>query len=163
MSQSTLIKVPTPVHAQLKLLAQRRGMTMVGVIEETIRRAISDGEIEDETPGLKVTILLDLDAKDHGPFVRVTTPKGELPNMTREDAEAVASFLEEIAPGSDNVHVRTNRGCRWDVSFVGVAIKLTGRGPLDKSPTEAVMTASIAKGFARQLRKAAESAVRDVE
>jgi plasmid stability protein len=83
------IKLPDPVHAQLKALAAARGKTMVEVIADTLRQAVEAGEIGAETAGISAKLLLDLDAAneaDQGPWVVVSSPAGDLPRMTREDA-----------------------------------------------------------------------------
>lgn len=166
MKQSTLIQIPTPIHAQLKALAMKRGTTMVEVIHGAVRDAIAAGELPDEVPGLKVRLELDLDAEDHGPWVIITTPSGDLPRMTREDAEAVARNLCREATGDDEIDsTRANRNGIWSVGVQGTSVELLGKHPnqpIEKA-VRVVMTPAIARDFARQVRRAAEGAVHDIE
>lgn len=162
MNQSTHIKIPTPLHAQLKVLAVKRGTTMVEVIHGVVRDAIEKGELKDEVPGLKVRLELNLDTEDHGPHVIITTPNGDLPPMTREDAEAIACYLSETEPGSDITGNRINKGGHWKVGFVGTSVKLSGQAHGVVKPVEIVLTPAIARDFARQVRRAAEGAVHDI-
>lgn len=158
------VKLPDPVHAQLKALAAARSSTMVEVIASFLRQAVEAGEIKPETSGLSVNVglLLDLDAseRDQGPFITVTTPEGSLPHMTREDAETVAGFLlgEDVAPDAAR-HVRTNAGKRWSVEARGTSLVLTGT-PAGKGAQSVafVMAPVVARDLAGQMRKAAQSA-----
>lgn len=168
MAQSQIIKLPSPLHAQLKALAAVRGTTMVGVVHSTIRQAIEAGELPDETPGLKVALVLDLDGEDHGPFVVINTPKGELPYMTKEDAEAVAIVLETLGSldprGSDVVHNRLAKGGQIAVGFRGTGIEIEGALWGDeKNTVRVIVTAALAGDLARQIRTAATGAVHEVE
>jgi hypothetical protein len=162
MKQSTHIKVPAPLHARLKTLAERRGVTMVDLIHGVVRQAIDSGELADEVPGLKVDRLLDMDAEEHGPFVRITTPAGELPMLTQDDARAVAKRLAEAMPSDAVVdHHRLDKRGRWIVRYRGTAIELMGgdyETPDDKL-TRVVLSVPLARDFARQIMAAAEGAV----
>jgi hypothetical protein len=52
MANFTLIRIPKARAEQLRALARRRNTTMTGVIDEVVKRAMIEGEIADETPGL---------------------------------------------------------------------------------------------------------------
>lgn len=166
MSQSKIIQLPAPLHAQLKALATKRGTTMVECIHGVVRDAIEKGELKDEVPGLKVTLTLDLDAEDHGPWVIITTPSGDLPRMTREDAEVVARNLCRETTGDGEIDsTRANRNGVWSVGVRGTSVELLGKHPnqpIEKA-VRVVMTPAIARDFARQVRRAAEKAVHDIE
>lgn len=161
MNQSQNIKIPTPLHAQLKALAAKRGTTMVEVIHATVRQAIAAGELPDEVPGLKVRLELDLDTEDHGPFVIISTAKGDMPRMTRDDAETVARYLAETEPGADIEGQRMNHGDHWRVRFVGTSVKLSGKAHDAEESVEATLTVAFARDFARQVLRVAKQAVPD--
>ena len=166
VTQSQNIKIPTPLHAQLKALATKRGVTMVEVVHSVVRDAIMAGELPDEVPGLKVRLEahLDGDESEFGPWVVITTPDGNLPRMTREDAEAVARNLcRENADGDDITHVRMNRAGTWEVRMQGTSIQLTGKTHDAEKAVEVILTPTIARDFARQVRRAAEKAAPDME
>ena len=159
---SQMLKIPTPLHAQLKALATKRGTSMVAVVHDFVRKAIEAGELEDEVPGFRVRIELNLDAEEHGPFVIVSTPEGDLPPMTRQTAELYANALAEIAPGDDTqARSVTNLTGYWGVTNVGTGIKLYGGSDSSKGRIGGVVTLEFARDLARQLRAAAPNAVGD--
>lgn len=50
----SMLKLPTARAKQLRLLARARNTTMSGLIGDLINSAIANGELTDETPGLRV-------------------------------------------------------------------------------------------------------------
>ena len=160
------IKLPDPIHAQLKALAAARSTTMVEVIASFTRQAVEAGEIKPEASGFSVSLLLDLDAateRDAGPYVVIKTPAGDMPPMTREDAETVAGFLGNENGTADTItgH-RTNRTGRWSVERRGTLIKLSGT-PAGRGAKPIIVTLApiIARDLAGQVWKAAQSATPD--
>lgn len=161
-----MMQLPAALHGQLKALADARGVTMVDVVHQTVRQAIEAGELADETPGLKVSLLLDLDAQaeaDQGPFVMLRTPKGEFPAMTRDDAESVARSLSEIQAGSEAVFHRLGKNGELAVSILGRGVEIVGRPWADGETVRSVMPLAIARDLARQMRNVAQSAAPDAE
>ncbi|MEN3239055.1 hypothetical protein PUR29_37080 [Methylobacterium ajmalii] len=133
---------------------------MVDIIHGVVRQAIDAGELEDETPGFKIDLHLDMDAKEHGPFVRVTTPNGEFPLMKREDAQKIGRFLSETEPGGEAFQSQVNDRKMWSVGFVGTAVEIIGRSfntPIEDA-TRVVMSVPLARDFARQLLAVAQKA-----
>ena len=57
MGETTLIRIPTSRARQLRALARIRRTTMTELIDEYVARAILDGQLPDETPGLTLTRL----------------------------------------------------------------------------------------------------------
>lgn len=160
MKQSAVVKLPYSLHAQLKNLAAARGVTMVDLVHGIVRQAIESGELPDETPGIGVGILLDLDAEDHGPFVRITAPAGTFPLMTYEEAELVARNLKDVKPGEGDV-VRTvlaERG-RIEVQNVGTGVALIGSPREEGESVRIVMTPALVRDLARQIENVTQGAV----
>lgn len=162
VKQHQVIKVPTPLHAQFKALAAKRGVTMVDIVHGVVRNAIEAGEIPDEVPGVRVRLVLDLDSEEHGPFVIITTPEGDLPPMTRETAETVARHLcRENVSGEEVDSYRGDRRGFWSVTNIGTAVELTGRLHSEDKAPRIVMTPALAKDLARKIRTVATGAVTD--
>lgn len=159
---SQMLKIPTPLHTQLKALASKRGTSMVAVIHDFVRKAIEAGELDDEVPGFRVRLELNLDTEGHGPFVILSTPEGDLPPMTRQTAEHYSDILAQIAPGDDTeARSISDRTGHWAATNVGTGIKLYGGLNNPKTRLEGVVTVAFARDLARQLRAVAGSAVAD--
>lgn len=155
MTQSKIIQLPAPLHGQLKALAAARGKTMVEVIADTVRQAVEAGEIGAETSGLSVAIYLDADVAneaDMGPFAIIKSAQGNMPPMSREDAEIVAKHLALEEDASSACY---NRFGWWSTEQRGTSVKLTGTNRADEKSITITMAPIVAKGLAAQLRKVA--------
>lgn len=155
MTQSKIIQLPAPLHGQLKALAAARGKTMVEVIADTVRQAVEAGEIKAETSGLSIALFLDLDAADEadqGPFALIKTGQGDMPPMSREDAETVAKHL---ALEDDASAACYNRFGYWRTERRGTSVKLIGTNRTDEKPVTLTMAPIVARGLAAELRKVA--------
>lgn len=166
MNQAQNIRLPGPIYSQLKALAVARATTMVEVVASFLRQAVEAGEISADTAGVSAKLLFDWDAAneaDQGPWVVVTSPAGDLPRMTREDAETVAGYLlgENTSPDAVR-HVRANAGKQWTVEARGTSLKLTGKpAGKDAEPLTVTLAPVVARGLAQQMRAVAHSAVPD--
>ena len=162
MNQSSNLRIPAPLHAQLKALAATRGTTMVDVLHDTVRQAIEAGEIPDEVPGFKVSLLYDMDADNHGPFVVVETPGGTFPRLKCEEAEIIASRIERLNPGDTLTRHSREKGGRWTnwtIENAGTSVRIACDPHDSGERVEVVLTVAFARDFARLLRRVAESAM----
>ena len=155
-----MIKVPDQLHASLKELATKRACTVVDVLHSFVRRAIEEGELPDEVPGMKVYI--DLDTPENvGPFIIITTSAGNLPGMDVVTAEKIAAALSlEVPLGEETVRNRLDANGHWAVGVRGTSVELFGK-ERDESVEDArrvVMSKAIARDLAAKIRKVANSA-----
>lgn len=155
MQQSQNIKLPGPIHAQLKALATVRGATMVDVIAGFLRQAIEAGEIAPESAGLSVGITLDLDDEDGpGPWAFIKANDGDMPYMSRAEAEFIAEALTlEKSPSPTALNFCTNRFGSWHIEARGTSIQINGTGHSDDRPfIRLIMAPVVARSLAKQLR-----------
>lgn len=143
MAQSHNLKIPVTLHAQLKALAAKRGVTMVDVIRHTVRQAIVNGELPDEVPGITIDFDNDLD-------VIVRTTAGDLPTVSRGELELLGRSLLDAKPNAP-AHTSSAKNGLIEVGFVGTAIEIKGTSSITGAYTRTVMTVEDARDFGRQL------------
>lgn len=157
-----MLGLPAERLAQLRALADHRGVTAVAVVEDMIRRAIEDKEIGDDLPG-----LCEVSPSGHD-LLGVTIRGRALPYLDRLQAQAFAALLSaaagrEALPGRD-FKVGTAIGITLDDGhklYVGRNASAVLLKHVDGSTGETMFrtatTASLACDFAALLRKHAAS------
>ena len=100
VKQSIHIKIPLPLHGQLKSLAAKRNVTMTALLSDFVRQAIGIGELADETPGFEIRV--------EGARVIFDAPLNDtdgdcLAVMTAGQSKDVASTLEEAAATKNEI------------------------------------------------------------
>jgi hypothetical protein len=148
------VALPVPRHAQLKEIADKRGVSIADLIGQFVNQSIQKGEIADITPGLEVNI----GGEPGTGTPKVTLPIGEfLSRMAPAVARQLADVLEDPEKGKllFSSVIENPNVVGWDklrVSGKGVALVLSSI----KSGESVTMSRSIAKDVARQLRKTAD-------
>ncbi|GJD31902.1 hypothetical protein PMNALOAF_3166 [Methylobacterium adhaesivum] len=153
-----MLGLPAERLAQLRALADHRGVTAVAVVEDMIRRAIEDKEIGDDLPGLCEVKPIWNDS------VGVTIRGRPLPPMDRLQVRAFAALLSaaagrEVLPDRD-FKVGTAISITLDDDrrlYVGRNASAVLLGLVDGKTNETTFrtatTASLATDFAALLRK----------
>jgi hypothetical protein len=142
----------------LEALAAARGATMVEVIAGFLRQAIEAGEIKPESAGLSVGITLDLDDESGpGPWAVIRTNEGEMPYMSRAEAEFVAEALTaEKSSSPTALNFCTNRFGSWHIEARGTSMQINGTGHSDDKPfIRLIMAPVVARVLATQLQEIA--------
>ena len=144
--QSALLKLPLPLHTQLRALAQARGTTMTEIIADVIAKAIEGGELRDETPGVEIVVTDET----------ITLRAGDLtlPAMTMAEARDVANYLEEVVARTIVRGIMLESGAVLTVRRRGSGVSLE---PDPRGEQRHVMAPTVARDLARQIRKAADS------
>lgn len=153
-----MLGLPAERLAQLRALADHRGVTAVEVVEQAIRRAIEDKEIGDDLPGLcEVKPIWD-------EILGVTIRGYVLPSLDRLQAEAFALLLSAAAGREALPDREFKAGSAISLTFLGGQKLYVGRnasavliGLVDGKTGETLFrtstTASLACDFAALLRK----------
>ena len=149
----SMVALPVPRHAQLKELAEKRGISMADAIGSFINEAIAAGELADVTPGAEVRV---------GREPATGTPKVVLPigdftsRMSPDVARHLADVLEDPEKGKLLVSsfIENPNTIGWD------KLRVFGKGPAivlssARSRESLTMSKSIARDLARQLRACA--------
>lgn len=148
MKQSALLKLPFPLHAQLKALAKTRDTTMVQLIADLVDQAAAAGEIPDAIPGFIIDVS--------GNRISLMAGADRIAVMTADEARDFADTLESVTQKNLVAHVVES-----GVVSVG-SIRRRGTGisiePDIGDPTRSYVVApSVALSLARQIRKSASA------
>lgn len=125
MTATTLLRVPTPLHAQLKTLAALRSTTMVSLLHGIVRDAIAAGELPDTVPGFALTLNLD----QTPPRMILEADDAILAEMTASDAREIADKLDSVTKRGGTAYVVLER---WQVMIrnVGPGVAIERQDPL---------------------------------
>ncbi|WP_421695482.1 hypothetical protein [Aestuariivirga sp.] len=157
----SMIALPVPRHLQLKELAEKRGMSMADTIGDFINEAIAAGEIADVTPGVEVRA-----GREPGTGTpKIVMPIGQafLSRMSPDVALRLADVL--VDPERHRVlsgFIENPNVIGWDrlrVFGKGSAVVLSS----SRSQESVIMSQSIARDLARQLRACASLVQAQIE
>ncbi len=147
---NTTITLPVERLAQLKLLADQRGLSLVETVEQLINEAAATGAIPDELPGYRVSRTAE---------GRVVLTIGDRPlaALGTQQALTLADLFEGVAdrsaPGGKAVTIGTDE---LKIARVGRGVVLAvegATGPISKR----TMTPGMAKDLARHIRREASA------
>jgi hypothetical protein len=156
-----MLGLPAERHAQLRALADHRGVTAVAVVEQMLRRAIEDSEIPDALPGL-------CEVKQIWEDVLGVSIRGRsLPPLDRLQVSVLATMLNAAAGREQlpNREFKVGQTLSFTLDhghkvFVGRNASAVLLGIVDGKTGETSLrtttTASLAADFAALLRKEAD-------
>lgn len=153
---------------QLRALADKRGTTLVGVIEGVISQAIEAGEIPDEILGFKA---------ERGDFgrIQITVRDTAFPAVGAAKAEAIALVLDAAAGKVDAdarpgfallpgklVPIKLDEELNYPATMAigrhGRAVLISFRDERTSDVMKTALTPSLALDLARMIRRAAGTA-----
>jgi hypothetical protein len=144
------LMIPAMRGIQLRQIADAKGDTVAGILEDYIRSEIAAGTIPDTTPGFD---LIRLDG-----FLVISTPKFVSPRLIPAHALEIARALDLAADRADvggKSLKLASEGCIFHIARVGAAGIAFARLDLAANTEGKVtITAGIAKDVARQIRAA---------
>lgn len=144
MKQSALLKLPLPLHAQLKALAKARDTTMVQLIAVLVDQAATAGEIPDETPGFIIDVS--------GRLISLAAGSDQIAVMTADEARELADTLERVTQSKPVTRVVESGGVsNGSVRRRGTGISI--EPSIGASTRSYVVAPSVASSLARQIRK----------
>lgn len=151
----THVRLPAMRAAQLRALAEARGITMVSIIESVIHAAIEAGEISPDLPGIDLTPtpasaprVLNLDQMQPPAGASTRSLSWMIANPDSPEAQAFAARARAGA----KTYIE-----RWRDAVAGVTIR-GGRGYVIETPDgqELVLSKSLFDDLKAQVERAAK-------
>lgn len=153
-SAHTTIRLPVVRAAQLRALAEARGVSMVSIIEGVIHAAIDAGEISADLPGFDLTApsapsVINLDQMQPPAGASTMTMREVIANPDSPEAQAFAAKARAGARSYIE---------RWQDALAGVTIR-GARGYAITAPDgkEIVMSESILRDLRAQVERASKA------